>query len=564
MIKWDTIILGLLGGLGIFLYGMQLMSNSLQLVSGERMKKILAFFTKNKVMGVIVGTVVTGIIQSSSATTVMLVGFVNAGIMTFSQTIGVIMGANIGTTVTAQIIAFNIIHYAPILIALGAFFTLFVKNKRWKLYGESLLGLGLLFYGIHLMSIGVEPLKGHEAIRNVFKAFSAKPLTGILAGLVITCILQSSSATVGLAQVLAMQGLIDFDAALALVLGDNIGTTITAQLAAINASRASRRTAMAHTMFNVMGVIIFFPFVSLKLYQKLIILITPGDPGNVNQVAHFIANAHTGFNLICTLLFINFTKILERMTTFLVPIKPEEKRETPHLLEPHLLDTPSIALQLVQKELVHMLEVAERAVKEGARSILNNDIKAAEGARSLEDTTDDFQYAITEYLIRISEHELTPEQSEQLPTLMHSVNDVERVGDIAENLAEIAEAMQTKGVKFSEEAIGNLKEMAELLEGMFPHLKQAIDQSDPQEALAVLAIEKRVNHLRRKFDDEHIERLKAGICLLPAASFFIDAIHNMEKVGDHMKNIAQTAHNFFTWSKGKARLAEGDIEDIEK
>jgi len=564
MIKWGEVILGLLGGLGIFLYGMQLMSDSLQRVAGERLRKIMAVLTKSKIMGVIVGTVVTGIIQSSSATTVMLVGFVNAGIMTFSQTIGVIMGANIGTTVTAQIIAFDIIRYAPIMIAVGAFFSLFVKNKKWKLYGESLLGLGFLFFGIHLMSLGVNPLRGHESVMNAFKVFSSNPVTGILAGLVLTCILQSSSATVGLAQVLAMQGLIDFNGAVALILGDNIGTTITAQLAALNASRASRRTAMAHTMFNVIGVVIFFPFVYLKLYQKLIIFITPGDPANLKHVAHFIANAHTGFNVINTIIFFNFTRVLEKISNFLVPVKAEEKREAPHLLEPHLLDTPAIALQLVQKELVHMIEVAERAVKTATKALLTYDPKSAEDVHGIEDTTDEFQYAITEYLIRISERELAPEESEQLPTLMHSVNDVERVGDHAENLAEIVETMQMKRIKFSEEALLSLREMTELMEGMFPPLKRSIDQSDTQAALEVLAIERKVNTLRKKLDEEHIERLKSGVCLLPAASFFLDAVHNMEKVGDHMKNIAQTAHNFFLWSRGKMKLPKENMKDAEK
>jgi len=564
MIKWGEVILGLLGGLGIFLYGMQLMSDSLQRVAGEKLRKIMAVLTRNKFTGVIVGTVVTGIIQSSSATTVMLVGFVNAGIMTFSQTIGVIMGANIGTTVTAQIIAFNIIHYAPIMIAVGAFFSLFVKNKKWKLYGESLLGLGFLFFGIHLMSLGVNPLRGHESVVNAFKLFSSNPATGILAGLAITCILQSSSATVGLAQVLAMQGLIDFNGAVALILGDNIGTTITAQLAAINASRASRRTAMAHTMFNVIGVIIFFPFVYMKLYQKLIIFITPGDPANLKHVAHFIANAHTGFNVINTIIFFNFTQVLEKISNLLVPVKAEEKREAPNLLEPHLLDTPAIALQLVQKELVHMVEVAERAVKTATKALLTYDSKTAEDVHGIEDTTDEFQYAITEYLIRISERELTPAESEQLPTLMHSVNDLERVGDHAENLAEIVETMQMKRIKFSEEALLSLREMTELMEGMFPPLKRSIDQSDPQAAIEVLAIERRVNILRKKLDEEHIERLKSGVCLLPAASFFLDAVHNMEKVGDHMKNIAQTAHNFFLWSRGKTKLPKENMKDVGK
>lgn len=554
MLEIRDILFGLLGGLGVFLYGMHLMSDGLQRVAGDRMKNILAFLTRNRFMGVGLGALVTAVVQSSSATSVMTVGFVNAGIMTLTQAISVVLGANIGTTITAQIIAFKITHYAPVMIAFGVFLHLFIKNRRWKLYGQAILGLGLLFFGLYLMSQGVKPLKGHESVKNFFQMFSTNPFTAIMAGIIMTCLLQSSSATIGLAMVLAQQGLIDLNGAIPLVMGDNIGTTITAQLAALNASRMARRTAMSHTMFNVLGTAIFFPLVVFGVYQKFIIYITPGDPGNPDQISRFIANSHTAFNVINTIIFIGLIKVLEKASMLLLPVKPSEQKETPNLLEPHLLDTPAFALQLVRRELVHMLDVAERAMEAGINSILNNDTAASNKAHKLEDTTDDFQRTITAYLVELSQRDLSEEESEQLPTLIHSVNDIEKVGDYAENLANIADQMQTKKYTFSPDAIEGLKSLHELVTGMFAPLKVSVEKEDSESALKVLEIEKKVNKLRDNLDEGHIERMKSGACHLPAGAYFIDAIHYQEKIADHLKNVAQTAYNLFTYSKGKAKL----------
>jgi len=556
MIDWKNLVFGLLGGLGVFLYGMFLMSESLQRLAGDRMKNILAALTKNRFMGVTLGALVTAVIQSSSATTVMTVGFVNAGIMRFTQAICVIMGANIGTTITAQIIAFKITDYAPLMIAAGTFFSLFMKNKRWKLYGQALLGLGFLFFGLYLMSKGVKPLEKSEMVKQVFQHFSSNPLTAILAGICMTSILQSSSATVGLAIVLAQQGLIDLDGAIPLILGDNIGTTIKSQLAALNATRAAKRTAMSHTLFNALGALLFLPFIYLGIYKKFIIHITPGNIANPNHIGHFIANAHTAFNIINTLVFLGLINILVKVSTWIVPVKPGESRFAPQLLEKHLLNSPPIALQLVRREMVRMINVSHQATNAGVRALLKNHIPSINEAHKLEDTTDDFQHAITEYLIALSERDLTSEESEQLPTLIHSVNDLERVGDHAENLAEIAELMQLHKFKFSHQAVEGLLNMSEVVKQMFPLLEKSVGEAEPGSAAQVLELEKQVNKIRRTLDSDHIERLKAGICPMPAASYFIDAIHNLEKIGDHMKNVAQTAHNLFTYSKGKAKLKQ--------
>mgnify|MGYP006286824417 CR=1 FL=1 len=553
MIDWQSIIFGLMGGLGIFLYGMHIMSDSLQRVAGDRMKSIMAFLTKNRFMGVGVGALVTAVIQSSSATTVMTVGFVNAGIMTFSQAISVVMGANIGTTITAQIIAFKITHYAPPMIGVGVALALFAKNKRWNLYGGAILGLGFLFFGLYLMSKGLGPLKQHEAVKEFFHHFSTNPFSALLAGVLMTCILQSSSATIALAIVLGQQGLIDLSAAIPMILGDNIGTTITAQIAALNTSRAARRTAMSHTLFNLIGAAIFLPLAMTGVFQKIIVAFTPGSPEDVTRIGRFIANSHTFFNVINTALFMGLIVFLKKASIWIIPIHEDENKERPHLLEPHLLDSPPIALELVRKELIHMINVSQRAANLGIRSIMNDDIKAAKKTHKLEDTTDDFQQAITQYLVSLSERDLSTLESEQLPTLMHSVNDIERVGDLAENLAEIGEGMQESKIHFSQEASRNLEELTELVQKMFQELIKAVD-GDNEAALEVLALEKEVNKMRNRLDNEHVERLKAGTCLLPSASFFLDALHNLERMGDHLKNVAQTAYHMFTYSKGKARL----------
>ncbi|HOE63832.1 MAG TPA: Na/Pi cotransporter family protein [Candidatus Sumerlaeota bacterium] len=557
MTDWINIVLQLIAGLGVFLYGMNLMSEGFQRVAGDRLKNILAYLIKNRFMGAAVGTLVTAVVQSSSAVTVMVVGFVNAGIMTLTQAISVIMGANIGTTITAQIISFNVLQYAPIFIGCGVFMTLFLSNKRHRILGETILGLGLLFLGLSLMSRGVGPLRHSESTKLFFQHFSRNTFEAILAGLLMTCILQSSSATVALAIVLAQQGLLDFNGAVGLVLGDNIGTTITAQLAAFNVNRNARRAAMAHTMFNVIGVCIFLPFVYKGLFQKFVIMLTPGDPTNPSDIAHFIANSHSLFNIINACLLIGPIKILERISIWLVPIKPEEMIEKPIVLEPNLLDTPAFALTLVRKEMVNMIDISRECLQKGLDAILKKDTTASALTNKLEDKTDEYQRAITAYLIRLAERNLTKEESEQIPTLLHSINDLERVGDNAENLGGIAEDLQVKNLGFSPNALVGLQMISDLVMSMFEPLRKSVKEGDTEAALQVLRIEKEVDALRDKLDEEHLERLKAGVCHLPSAIFFVDALHYLEKIGDHLKNIAQTSYNLFTWSKGKARIKNG-------
>lgn len=557
------VIFGLIGGLFIFMFGMHLMSDGMQKLAGQRMKNILAFLTKNRFMGVGVGTAVTALIQSSSATTVMTVGFVNAGIMTLGQAIGVVMGANIGTTITAQIIAFRIQKFAPLFIALGCILMLFSKSKRWRLYGQAILGFGFLFFGLGEMGRGVAPLRQHETIRLFLQRFSTAPLLAILAGTLSTCLLQSSSATIGLAIVLAQQGLIDLSGAIPLIIGDNIGTTITAQFAAIGTSVSARRTAMAHTMFNVLGALIFFPFILSGAYENLIVHITPGRL-NENTIGHFIANSHTLFNVINTCIFIGLIKVLEQVSIRLVPGEIPIQAGQPQYLERHLLDNPPIALEMSKKEIRRMLGIAEEAVKESVDALMQKNPQLIDSVAKNETAVDHLQSEITRYLIDLSQRSLSKEESEQLPTLIHTVNDIERVSDHAVNITELAEASLEDKLSFSDIARRELTLMYETIGRMFHAVEQSIENNSKSAAREALNLESSVNDYQVTLADSHIHRLQNGVCDFRAGIIFIDTVNNLEKIGDHLANVAQAAYNNFHWSGGKLRPPVEALDDSKR
>ena len=557
------IIFGLIGGLFIFMFGMHLMSDGMQKIAGHRMKNILAFLTRNRFMGVGVGTAVTALIQSSSATTIMTIGFVNAGIITLGQAIGVVMGANIGTTITAQIIAFRIQKFAPLLIALGCILMLFSKSKRWRLYGQAILGFGFLFFGLLEMGQGVAPLREHEHVRLFLQRFSAAPLLGILAGMLITCMLQSSSATIGLAIVLAQQGLIDLSGAIPLIIGDNIGTTITAQFAAIGTSISARRTAMAHTMFNVLGALIFFPFVLSGAYENLIVHITPGRL-NENTIGHFIANSHTLFNLINTGIFIGLIKVLEQVSIRLVPGEIQIQAGQPQYLERHLLDNPPIALEMAKKEIRRMLGIAEVAVKESIEALLRKNPQLIDSVAENENAVDHLQSEITRYLIDLSQRPLSKEESEQMPTLIHTVNDIERVSDHAVNITELAETSLADKLSFSDAAQRELTLMYDTVRQMFHAVGESIEDNSKSAAKQALKLETAVNEYQITLADSHIQRLQGGICDFRAGIIYIDTVNNLEKIGDHLANVAQAAYNNFRWSLGKLRPPVEALDDSKR
>ena len=394
------------GGLGLFLYGMQKMSYGLKMAANDQIRNVFSHLTKNRIIALLIGTGMTALIQSSSATSVMTIGFVNAGLLTLKQAVSVILGANIGTTVTAFIVSiigkFKISIIALPAVGIGFYLRTFSKKRSLVEVGEIVLGLGFIFLGLDIMKNAFGPIEKGQAAANLLAHFSGNPVLGILVGTVVTMIFQSSSATIAIVQLLAFKGVISFDAAIPLILGSNIGTTITAQLASIGTNLNARRTATANSLFNVLGVCIVLPFVWLGLYGSLIEFIMPGEITKANIMVH-IAVAHSIFNIIAAIIFTIAVNYLLKAAISLTKEKKEESEKAPKYLQERLIRNPSIALEQVIKELIRMAEIAKRTVENAQKGFFNNDEKLLAEASDGENTLDEFQQAITRYLEKISE-----------------------------------------------------------------------------------------------------------------------------------------------------------------
>lgn len=554
------ILFGLIGGLGLFLFGMKLMSEGLRKVAGDRLRKILRLLTKNPLIGVLVGTGVTCLIQSSSATTVMVVGLVNAGLLTLRQAIGVVMGANIGTTFTAWLVgfigAFKITMYALPAIGIGFVLTTLGKTKRLKFWGQVLLGFGILFLGLGIMKEAFTPLKDSPTLKNVFEQFSRHPLLGVLVGVVFTMLLQSSSATIATVQILAFQGIISFNAAIPLILGDNIGTTITAQIASIGTGRSARRTAMAHTLFNVIGVAYMLPLVWVGIYAKAVEFLIPG-PITTHNIMISIAVAHSAFNIFNTLVFLPMVGVLEKITSKIIPGEVEEIAAEPKYLERHLLDTPPVAIEQATKEIVRMIGIGRDAVSNAMSGFFSRNPKLLEKVSPKEEAIDNLQKEITKYLVELSQRSLTGDESEKLPALLHSVNDVERIGDHAENLVELADRAIDEKLPFSAYAMGELKDMYGEVDTMIAEVTKALEASDRRIAAKALEREETLNRFQIELRQNHIQRLNNGTCFILSGVIFLDMVNNLEKIGDHLTNIAQAVLGSFQWDDIKRYKGRG-------
>ena len=540
------VLFGTFGGLGIFLYGMKLMSDGLKRISGEKLKKVLSVLTKNRVMAVLVGAGFTALIQSSSAMTVMAVGLVNSGFMSLTQAIGVVIGANIGTTVTAWLVSamavFKISQYAYPAIGIGFMMTFIGKRRSVKNWGTALLGFGLIFLGLSILKDSFDPLRDSIYIKDLFVNFGRNPILGIFVGAAATMILQSSSVTVAIIQVMALQGLIDFNSAIPLILGDNIGTTITAQLASLKTSPNARRTANAHTSFNVFGVLYILPFVWTGYYPRLIEWIVPGEVTPTTIMVH-IAVAHTVFNVINTLVFLPCTKYLEK---FVVKITPEKKGMVIEgrlkFLDRKLLAskhfTPHFALAQARKEVVRMAEMADKAVRIPMEGLFERNNKLLEHIPEMEDAIDDLQREITRYMVDLSRRHLPREIADEIPVWLHSINDIEKIGDHAENLGEITERVLDEKLKFSDEGEAQLRMMYEYICEMLIFTQNALSNVDLESANAILVMEQKVNDLHISARQDNLDRMNAGITGATLGIIFLDYMQNFEKIGDHLSNIA--------------------------
>ncbi|MBO8126650.1 MAG: Na/Pi cotransporter family protein [Firmicutes bacterium] len=529
----DTVkmIFDFLGGLGVFLFGMRVMGDGLQKVAGDRMRRVLEVLTTTAFRGVIVGALVTAIIQSSSATTVMLVGFVNAGLMTLKQAFGVIMGANIGTTMTAQLIAFKITKLALAFVGVGFLINLFGRRKLHKYFGLVLLGLGLLFMGLDFMSGAMKPLRGSQAFIDLMATFGKYPLLGVLIGAAMTSLIQSSSATIAMLMAVASQGLISFDAALPILFGDNIGTCITAALASIGVSKAAKRTALAHVLFNVFGAALF---ILLLPWFKSFVLAISGDA----DVTRLIANAHTSFNVMNTMIWLFMVNLMVKIVTRVIP-GAEGEISGPVYLDKHLYNTPSVALGQATRELVNMASLASEMMEKAETAVANKDMKAVQRIYELENMVNHFQKEITIYLTELSQGSLTEEQSDRLTNLMHVVNDIERVGDHLENIAELAEFRVDSRIEFSQQAYQELAEIFTLVKGTFSETIKALETDDYNLARSVLERENETDEMERELRNNHIFRLNEGSCIPKAGIIYLDILSNLERVSDHAANIAQ-------------------------
>ncbi len=531
------IVFGLIGGLGLFLYGMTIMSTGLQKIAGNKLKSIISMLTSNRFMAVIVGAVTTMIVQSSSATTVMIVGFVNAGMMTLAQATGVIMGANIGTTVTTQIITFKIGPYASAIVGISVVIWIFSKNRRIRQTAEAFIGFGVLFLGMGFMADAMEPLSRHEGLRNILVSFGDHQVLGILAGLVATAVLQSSSASAGILLALASQGLVPIASGLPILFGINIGTTITTVFSGIGANRAAKKAAAVHVIFNLVGTIIFVVLLQKPLYS----IITAINPGvSAKAVSRQIANAHTIFNFTNTIIMLPFVGTLVKITDRLIPGE-EKVAEGIRYIDDRMLGTPPIALANAMEETIHMGNMAKLSLESALGGIFDKDQDKIDETLRLEKIINEMEREISIYLIKLSNTSISAENRETVDGLFNTINDIERVGDHAENLAELAQELIDNQLVLSVEALEELGRMTELVLDSYTNSLTALETIDGELAMKVVEAEERTNYFERTLRENHIGRLSAGKCIPSSGVVFVDIISNLERVADHSSNIAWAA-----------------------
>ena len=533
-----TDVLSLFGGLALFLYGMQMMSNGLEAAAGNKMKSILEKLTSNRVKGVLVGAAITAVIQSSSATTVMVVGFVNSGLMTLKQAVWIIMGANIGTTITGQLIALDIGAIAPLFAIIGVAVMMFVKNEKVHHISSIFAGLGILFMGMDMMGAAMEPLQESEAFINLMTKFS-NPLIGILVGAVFTAIIQSSSASVGILQALAATGMVPLSSAVYVLFGQNIGTCITAVLASIGMKVNAKRTTIIHLMFNIIGTIIFTIVCMTTPYVHLIESITPGDP-----VAQ-IANAHTIFNIVTTLILLPFGT---QMADIAVKILPDSKKEDDEDLRlkyirpfesSYAIGNSAVAVTQVREEVGRMQEMVMKNIGDAFDTLIKYDDKSHKKVEEREEYIDYLNKGISEYVVSLMASEMSSDDSRKINGYYAIISNLERIGDHAVNIVEYADDMKKWDLKFSDNVLEELEEMKKQCIASLNNVKD-VDSGNVAEVLTqAVALEQKTDNMRDKYFKKQMQRLKKGKCKPQSGIVFSEILTDFERIGDHVLNIAQ-------------------------
>ena len=541
-------LFGFLGGLGMFLYGMNIMADGMQKTAGSKMSQFLSMLTNNRLMAVILGALITAIIQSSGATTVMVVGFVSAGVLNLNQAVGVIMGANIGTTITAWIVSLSSlgsamdvmkpIFYAPLLIGIGAIMILFCKKQKYHTCGEILVGLGLLFMGLDLMSGSISPYTDLPIFAKAFEVLGSNPLLGMVIGAVVTALLQSSSASVGILQTLAMNGVVTTNAAIYITLGQNIGSCVTAMLSSMGGSRTAKRAAVMHLSFNVIGAIVF------GVLGFVLFAVRPEFAAS-NITAVQISIFHTFFNLVNTTLLFPFANQMVALSGIMVKEKDESAEEEgdeeavalKHLDE-RIFESPAFAVETAALEVVHMGQITMGNVKRGIDAIITGSLDEIEEVYKVEKTINNMEKMLTEYLIKINNLSLTEYQKLVVNDLFYSISDIERVGDHAENLADSAQYLVEHGLVFSETGVEDLREISEFVFKSFEHAIEARRNANMDDVRKVSQYEDEVDNLEEELREKHIDRLSKGQCEAASGVIFLDILSNMERISDHAYNLA--------------------------
>lgn len=546
--KMDIIklIFGFAGGLGMFLYGMHIMSDGLQKSAGGKLKQLLGYLTRNKLVAVIVGALVTAIIQSSSATTVMVVGFVNAGMINLSQAIGVIMGANIGTTITAWIVSMGEWSVflkpditAPLFIGIAAFIILFFgKNRKKQNIGEIIMGFGLLFMGLSVMSSAIKPYQNSPVFADAFAKLGKNPFLGILVGALVTAIVQSSSASLGILQTLAMSMTLSWTSVIYITLGQNIGTCITAMLASVGANKTAKRASVIHLLFNTIGAIFF------GIIMYIIFRLNPVF-ANSRISSTGISIFHTIFNVSNTLLLLPFSNQLIKISGFFVRDKDDKDelaldsdvRDLSKHLDDRLLESPSFAISTTIEEALHMGQVVLNNTKCAMKALIEGDSDMARNVFEKEEVVDTQESIITEYLIKLNNSNLSEKQRLKVNNLFYLVNDMERIGDHAENLAELAMEKIENNVLLSDDAYAGLDRMGRAAISSLENALKAVETNEMSYIKEVQSLENIVDELRYELRQGHIERLSQGICISDNGVIYTDAIINIERISDHSFNI---------------------------
>lgn len=534
-----SVAIGVIGGLGLFLFGMQIMGSALEKVAGRKLERIIGLLTTNRFMGVAVGAFVTAVIQSSSATTVMVVGFVNAGIMKLTQAVGVIMGANIGTTITGQIVSMSISDIAPISIGIGMLMWMTTKKDNVKNVAEVFIGLGILFIGMDFLKDALKPLRELEQFTILMETLGHNPILGVLVGFALTFIVQSSSASISMLIALAATGSLPLSAALPILYGDNIGTCTTALLASIGASRNAKRAAVIHLTFNIVGTLIFVIF----LRSPITYLVTQWDP---TDVARQIANAHSIFNLSNVVIQFPFAFFLVKVAMWAFPEKPEDdETKLTRYIDERLLETPTMAIHGTNQEVIAMGQLAFRSLSNAMDGFYEGQIDKVKETFSLEKSINKYERLITEYMVKLSNREISNDDRQYIDGLFNSVNDIERIGDHADNIAEIIVMIDKDKIKFSNISKQSLQVMYNKTRRTLELALIVMNKPNHDTVNEILTLEKEMDTLQTKARKDHLHRLNTQECSSEAGVYYLEIVNNLERISDLSCNIAKFVKDNF-------------------